>query len=69
MASNNVLLGQQIQKIRKERGMTQEELAEKVQLSTKYIQFIETAHRVPSLKTLYKIADKLNIKVNNLFTF
>lgn len=63
------LLGKQIQKIRRDRGLTQENLAEKVKLSTKYIQFIETAHRAPSLKTLYIIAKVLNVEVRELFTF
>jgi DNA-binding XRE family transcriptional regulator len=65
----NTLLGQQIQKIRKERRMTQEELAERIELSTKYVQFIETAHRAPSLKTVYAIAKVLKVEVRELFSF
>lgn len=60
-------LGKRIQKFRKEAGITQEQLAEKLRLSSKYVQFIETAHRKPSLKTLYKIAKVLNVEVKDLF--
>ena len=62
-------LGARIQKFRKQAGLTQEQLAEKLKLSAKYVQFIETAHRKPSLKTLYKIANVLNIEVKELFPF
>lgn len=62
-------LGKRIQKLRKAGGMTQEQLAEKLHLSTKYIQFIETGHRKPSLKTIYKIARALGVNVHELFPF
>ncbi len=62
-------LGRHIQTLRQKTGLRQEDLAEKVQLSAKYIQFIETGHRVPSLKTLYKIANVLKVKVSELFPF
>lgn len=62
-------LGKRIQKLRKQASLTQEELAEKVKLSAKYIQFIENGNRVPSLKTVYKIARALNIKEQDLFSF
>lgn len=60
-------LGSRIQKLRKKAGLTQEQLAEKVKLSAKYIQFIESGNRVPSLKTLYKVANALGIKPQELF--
>ncbi|OGK19006.1 hypothetical protein A3D80_03530 [Candidatus Roizmanbacteria bacterium RIFCSPHIGHO2_02_FULL_40_13b] len=69
ITENDRRLARHIQKLRKQTGMTQEELAEKVRLSTKYIQFIETAHRIPSLKALYRLATALNIKVSELFPF
>ena len=69
ITENDKRLGKQIQKLRKQSGLKQEELAEKVRLSTKYIQFIETAHRIPSLKALYRIANALDIKVSQLFPF
>ena len=69
ITENDRRLGKRIQKLREEKGMIQSELAEKVKLSTKYIQFIETGHRRPSLKALYRIASALGSKVSELFPF
>ncbi len=69
ITENDRRLGKRIQKLREEKGMKQSELGEKVKLSTKYIQFIETAHRIPSLKALYRIANALNARVSELFPF
>ena len=60
-------MGKRIQRLRKKVGLTQEQLAEKVSLSTKFIQFIETAHRKPSLKSLQKIARALKTDIKNFF--
>lgn len=69
ITENDKRLGKRIQKLREQSGLTQAQLAEKVRLTTKYIQFIETAHRVPSLKALYRIANALGVKVSELFPF
>lgn len=69
ITENDRRLGNRIQKLREQQGLKQSELAEKVKLSTKYIQIIETAHRIPSLKALYRIAHTLNVKVSELFPF
>lgn len=62
-------LGRKIQKIRKEKGFTQEKLAEKVGVSTTWIGYIETGYRRPNLKMVYKIASALSIKVKDIFPF
>lgn len=62
-------LGKRIQKLRKKVSLTQEQLAEKVKLSSKFIQFIENGNRIPSLKTVYKIARALGTKAQDLFPF
>ena len=69
ITENDRKLGKRIQKLRDKKGMTQEELADAVRLSAKYIQFIENAKRIPSLKTVYKIARVLDVKVHELFPF
>ena len=69
ITENDRRLGKRIRKLREQAGLKQYELAEKVKLSTKYIQFIETAHRIPSLKALYRIAHALNVEVSRLFPF
>ncbi len=62
-------LGKSIKRLRKKAGLTQEQLAEKTDLSPVHISYLETAARIPDLKTLYRIADNLKIKVKDLFTF
>lgn len=67
VTKNDERLGNRIKKARKQLGLTQDALAERAGLSTKYIQFIESAARKPSLKSLYKIAKALEVKVKDLF--
>ncbi|QQG43358.1 MAG: helix-turn-helix transcriptional regulator [Candidatus Daviesbacteria bacterium] len=62
-------LGRKIQKIRKVKGMTQEQLAEKVKVSTTFIGYVETGYRRPNLKMIYKIARALDAKVKDIFPF
>lgn len=62
-------LGKRIKRLRKQAKLTQEEMAEKLRLSPKYIQFIEAGTRMPSLKTIYKVARALGVKVQKLFPF
>ena len=60
-------LAKKIRQYRKEAGLTQEVLAEKLGLSAKYIQFIENGRRRPSLKVVYRIAKILEVDVCRLF--
>ncbi len=69
ITQNDRKLGDQIQKLRKKAGLKQHEVAERVGVSPKYIQYIEAATRQPSLKTLYKIAAALKVKVYDFFPF
>jgi len=62
-------LGRKIQRIRKERKLTQEKLAEKVGVSTTWIGYVETGYRRPNLKMIYKIANALGVKVKDIFPF
>lgn len=59
-------LGINIRKYRKKMGLSQFELAEKSDVSPSYIGYIERAKKTPSLKTILKIADSLNISVSVL---
>lgn len=59
-------IGGNIKKIRKERGFTQKELAEKCNLSRSYLADLERDRYNPSLETLNIIADNLGVKVSVL---
>jgi len=60
-------LGKRIQKRRKDKGLTQEELAEKIKVSRAYMGFIEQGRNTPSLEVLEKISKVLNIPLSDLF--
>lgn len=52
-----------IQAARESLGLTQEELAEKIDVSVESIRAIEQNRRAPSLLMLYKICRALNVKI------
>jgi transcriptional regulator with XRE-family HTH domain len=45
-------IGKALQNLRKRAGLTQEKLAEKADISPRYVQEIEIGTRVPSLKVM-----------------
>lgn len=58
-----------IQRIRKQRGLTQEKLAFQAELNRAYTGYIERGERKPSVETLEKIAKALKVKIHELFLF
>jgi transcriptional regulator with XRE-family HTH domain len=64
-------LGKRIETLRKQKGLTQEELAEKSGFHRAYFWDIEHGRNV-SLKTIYKISKALNISISDflkIFSF
>ena len=59
-------IGQRIRRIRKVRGITQEALAELVDVSTTHVSHIETGITKLSLPVIVKIADALDVRVDSL---
>lgn len=64
-----IALGRNVQKLRKEKRLTQEQLAEKLGISLTYMGYFEIGHRVPNLRMLCEIADILGVKVKDLIPF
>ena len=62
-------LGRNIFKKRRELGINQNDLAEKVNISREHLAKIETGKRNLSLPLLFLIAEELNIKEKDLFDF
>jgi len=60
-------LGEEIRRVRKERALTQGQLANRTDLSRSLISRIESGSAAPSVPSLYKIANSLNIRVGALF--
>ena len=59
-------IGQKIRKIRKAHGLSQEELAEKVNISTTHMSHIETGNTKLSLTVFVDIAAALEVRTDDL---
>jgi transcriptional regulator with XRE-family HTH domain len=62
-------LGTRIKKIRKSRGLSQERLAEKVDISPRYLSRLEVGQQLPSIETLAGLAEALEVQLWELFNF
>ncbi len=58
-----------IKELRDKRNLTQEALAEKVDVTRQTILFLEKGKYNPSLRLAYKIAKVLNSKIEDVFSF
>lgn len=59
-------IGQRIRKIRKAHGLSQEELAEKINISTTHMSHIETGNTKLSLPVFADIAVALEVRMDDL---
>lgn len=69
MKTTKHLLGSRVKELRKMRGFSQEQLADRVDVDPKYISFIECGRNAPSLETMEKIAIALQVEIKDLFEF
>ena len=63
---NYKLMGKTIAEIRLKNHLTQEALAEKIDVSAVFISQLETSVRKPSLDTIYKLSIALNTTIDAL---
>ena len=71
MKSNSETLikfGNVIRKLRKEKGISQEELAHRADLHRTYIGMIERAEKNLTLLNIEKLAKALDVKITDLFS-
>ena len=59
-------IGRRIKAARERKGLTQEELAEKVDLSPMHVSVIERGVKLPKLETLINIANVLDVSADVL---
>lgn len=64
--SDSEQIGRRIKEARRKLGLTQEELGERARLHYSYIGQVERGSKIPSLRTLKKIAAALNIGLDTL---
>lgn len=60
------IFGEHIRVLRQERGLTQERLAGKADLTTGFVNSIEHGRKVPSLTTILKLAKALELGAPDL---
>lgn len=69
MSDFKKLLGKKIQSIRKAKGLTQERLAELIDIETLSLSYLETGKYAPSVETLQKLSKVLNVKPWEFYFF
>lgn len=62
-------IGSKIKELRRNRRLSQEELADIINVNFRTIQRIETGRNVPSLETLSKLAQAFEINIRDFFNF
>lgn len=63
------LIGQRIKELRRASGMSQEVLAEKMGISSKYLSSIERGKENPTLDTFISLVAALGVEFRDLFDF
>lgn len=66
---NKKKLGKRIKELRKKKGFTQEQVAEMVELEQNTISVIESGRNFPTLVTLEKIANVLDVELSDFFNY
>jgi transcriptional regulator with XRE-family HTH domain len=56
-----VVFGATVRRLREQHGWTQEQLAERAEMSTTYVGFIERGENVPTLTIIFKLASSLQV--------
>ena len=69
MKTTKELLGARIKELRKSRGLSQEELAEKIGVEPQHMSRLEIGKSYPSLDRLEKIAIALDVPLKDFFEF
>lgn len=62
-----IKIGENLQKIRKSNGYTQEMLAEKLECSTRYVSDIEQNNSKPSYEVIVRFCNTFNIGLDDIF--
>lgn len=65
---NTIKIGKNIQAIRKSNGYTQERLAEKIEVSVRYVSDIEQERANPSYEVLIRICNLFKVSMDQIFS-
>lgn len=62
-------MGARIKEVRKSRGLSQERLAEKAEISPRFLSRLEVGQQSPSIETLARLAEALGVELWELCDF
>jgi len=62
------MVGARIKDIRNRKGLTQEQLSEKMEINPKYLSSIERGNENPTLNTLIKLSESLEVDLGAIFS-
>jgi transcriptional regulator with XRE-family HTH domain len=62
-------LGRRLQRLRRGRGWTQEQLAERIDINPKYLSSVERGEENPTLDLLLRLAEGLQVELPELFQY
>jgi len=63
------MIGARIKEIRNKKGITQEQLSERMEINPKYLSSIERGKENPTLNTLIKLSESLGVDLSEIFRF
>jgi len=69
MKATKILLGERIRELRKNRGLTQEQFADLIEVEQKHVSRIELGKSFPTLERLEKISQALEVPLRDIFDF
>lgn len=69
MSATSDLLGERIRELRKFRGLTQEQLAELIEVEQKHVSRLELGKSFPTIERLEKIAEALGVPLRDFFDY
>ncbi len=69
MANRKVLFGERVRGFREDKNLTQENLAEKMEISAQYLSGIERGKENPTFDMLMNLSDGLKVEMWELFDF
>jgi transcriptional regulator with XRE-family HTH domain len=69
LTKEDVLLAERIKRLRRERGLTQEELSDLLGMNTSYITQVEAKQQGLSLPMVYRLAKIFHLSLQEFFSF
>ena len=69
LTKEDVLLAQRMKRLRRERGLTQEELSDLLGMNTSYITQVEAKQQGLSLPMVYRLAKIFHLSLQEFFSF